>query len=218
MAKFACWKSAFSAHADSFYISLFCTWVRGVCVPRCLEIRLVNLIEKSAQSITITVFIISGVLCFLVLVLEIGLFHLHFDERLQRRRFRSDILRQSAKSLHAAPPAAGDSSEDARALTWRYCPHTANDGHSWYLSNSVSLFVGCCHGCCPVRATGGSLPCGLSCRRREGVVKFWSRIPISVTTARYVNILMKVLNKVEQRFVPIWTLIHHAFVPCINIF
>ncbi len=41
-----------------------------------------------------------------------------------------------------ASPAARDSSEVARALNQRGCPHTGNGGHSWCLSSSLSLPVG----------------------------------------------------------------------------
>ncbi len=84
---------------------------------------MVNLIENSAQSIIITVFIISGDLCFLVF--ETGLFHLHYEERLLRRRFQSERQELTCPGGapgyfiligDKAPPATDDRSEDARTL------------------------------------------------------------------------------------------------------
>ncbi len=63
-----------------------------------------------------------------------------------------------------APPAARDSSEVASTLNRRCYPHTGNGGLSWRLRSSPSLswrtfYQGRSHECCPVRTTGGSLPC-----------------------------------------------------------
>ncbi len=56
-------------------------------------------------------------------------------------------------------PAPRDCSEVARALNRRCYPHTGNGGHCWCLSSSL-FHIGWSHGCCPVRATGDSLPSG----------------------------------------------------------
>ncbi len=74
---------------------------------------------------------------------------------------RAQLLKKSAWLLHLIGGIARDSSEVARPLNRRGYPHTGNGGHSWCLSSSVFLSIGfSSRGCCPVRATGGSLPRG----------------------------------------------------------
>ncbi len=74
---------------------------------------------------------------------------------------QEERLATSTPAGDKTPSAALDNSEVARALKQRCYPHNGNGDHNWCLSRSPSLSVGfSVHGCSPVRATGGSLPCG----------------------------------------------------------
>ncbi len=65
---------------------------------------------------------------------------------------RAQMLKKSAWLRHLI----GNKTPITRTLNRRCYPHTGNGGHSWCLSSSLSLSVGCCS----LRTTGGSLPCG----------------------------------------------------------
>ncbi len=89
-------------------------------------------------------------------------------ERCSGIALRARLIKKSSWLVHLirdkAPPVAHDSGNVARTLDQRCYPHTGNGGYRWCLSSSLSWSVGLsiqdeAHGCCPARATRGSIPC-----------------------------------------------------------